>query len=210
MDKIQRWLDGERAWDEGFKLFFLFGKNVFLRKVFESTGETKQNKIRLAEELEALVKSPEKLVAENLPVKSPMQDAGYFTDIEYAKLPAAIKQMKDETVELMNQRTYLKGRLRDSISVAERYEAAKQIMRLGVGIKNGWAALDYYKEHGKLPTDNEDYTNLDGKDKVELILKRNANRSYISKYEDNPRKAEDVKRWRAENEEIQRRLVSVV
>lgn len=81
-----------------------------------------------------------------------------FSDAEFDALPAVVREFVKENDLLQKTRAKAIHGLEEVKTDAKRKKLAEQIVEMTAQIDNNFAALDYYKKHGELPSTQEEET----------------------------------------------------
>ena len=193
----KEWLESERNYEQGRQLYAALGDNARLKQLLAS-GPSSYNTEAVAWELTKLARAgivtsvitatvtaapalvpiaTETLQSEPVapPASSPLLD----------ELRAARRPLYDERTGLHNQLEYLD-------TDEDRKQVGIRIMALSRQIDTNWNTTRYVAAHGQLPPPPPPPLGLDTLSPVELVKKRNALRSQVSKLKKNPARADDL------------------
>lgn len=213
--EINSWLNSERDWTNGLRLFMHFSDNYFLKVVFQTNGESEFNKERMIEELKMVLQSTETKIVHIEDPKLQLQkkqaiETRMFSDEEWARLPEVGKQLKYNINKWYSERGFLRAKLPEQESIQERYDLAVKIKQLTRDIKNGFDELKYYKKHGHMPPANDHVDFGHDNMTISQLYKRKDNLiTYVSKFKNDTEKTAKVKNWQKEIEVLTRRLSAV-
>lgn len=182
IEKLENWLKAP-VYFEGVQLYEMHGKSSLLKRMF-SKGSDDYNFHVLHRELESLLDEARKKQAE-------LDD----------KTPHFIKDLRNDTKRLMDERVILKEQARQVISQGETSgERLKEIaFRLAFGIKKDldrkFAQIEFWEKNGFLP----DPQRHQERSVAEMIRRRNTLRTYISRSKNSDR----LNDWKMELQEIE-------
>lgn len=182
IEKLENWLKAP-VYYEGVQLYEMHGKSKLLKRMF-SKGSDDYNFHVLHRELESLLDDARKKQAE-------LDD----------KTPHFIKDLRNDTKRLMDERVILKEQARQVISQGETSgERLKEIaFRLAFGIKKDldrkFSMIEFWERNGFLPEMQQHKQ----RNVAELVKRRNTLRTYVSRAKD----PEKLKEWKKELEEIE-------
>lgn len=141
---IQGWLDQPDDYQQGLQLYLQHGDNDGLKQML-SLGPTQYNRQKLYEALQALVPDQEVVVTPTLQAIKDSAD------------PILI-QLKDEWVRPYKELHLKKLSLPSQTNPEARKHICLEIMTtFKEVIIPTWRKLDYYREHGQLPSEGEDH-----------------------------------------------------
>lgn len=218
MTIIEQWLNGPRDYMAGVALYLTYGNNMNLKRVF-SHGPSDYNVEKLAYELEHIkhlgeatekkkpVHVPQLPPQEYVPPVEPAPDRSQYVIQEK---PELYHQLHREWRQFYKQASHLhQTQLGMDQHKNDRGKAARQIIELFENeISPRWEMLDYFEEHGHFPevTKPEPIQYVTAAD---MLKRRNNLRTYITKYQDNPKKITQLAAWRKEIEYLNEKLNAV-
>lgn len=146
---IEKWLNGSRNYFVGVALLQTYGNDHKLLTLLQS-GATAYNKQRLVEALQSIVANKPKLVAK----------ASVDTDVMPDSKDQVLMAIKNKWMPLYQRMNYLRHELDKypgnwPAAIAAREPIVKEVMDLERQIIKLWQTSDHYKEHGKLPDEDD-------------------------------------------------------
>jgi hypothetical protein len=200
---VQAWLDSERNYEVGRQLYEALGDNARLKQVL-GHGPSAYNQEALAWELGKLAKAgvmaavalavplPAAVVV-SAPEALPSEPAkDYSADIARGALLIPLSQARRP---LYDERTQLHAQLEVLAEHGSQEDVrllAVRIMALSRELNANWKTDAYVREHGQLPPPPAAAPGFDTLSPVELVKKRNALRSQVSKLKKRPDRAADL------------------
>lgn len=153
METLRRWLNGDRSYQVGVKLYLIYGDNQLLKNLFTQEHETAYKKQRLLDALQNLLRNKtileepgkEIMQANPLAVKEKVWPLEPIND-------PVIKALKEQWKPLYAEMMNLCHRLFDIQSDPERGQSAHRILDLDDQCDEIYAKRDHYLIHQSLPT----------------------------------------------------------
>jgi hypothetical protein len=197
MEKIKNWLQSpQKDFPAGVQLLSEVSKNKHLVKMIAKKIDQQRYQNKLIYELERLSKTsvapiqkkpikkerpaPKPLVAETKLSDELAKLPERFSPAQYKLLPQEIKILEATFKDTFKKRAFLRNRLELLPSDDDRKEAAKTILQMTELITGILADINYFKEHGILPSSTSSSDELSDD---QLVLKEQLRlcRSRISK-----------------------------
>jgi hypothetical protein len=150
MDAIKAWLQ-TKDYIEGVRLYLELGADENLIELFTSEARTEYKAKRLERALRDLAKgsAPAPKREPVAVVSTPVKD---WPD----QLDDILKALKADAMRKFKELQDLRSQLLHFPDDHTRGEAAHAILRLDDEITEIWAKRDYYREHGRLPAEQQD------------------------------------------------------
>lgn len=200
------WLNSDRDYKKGCDVYEHHGTNINLKNFFKRPF-SEYNFKKLVSELESLSGGPETIIkVETNFVKISKKEK---QEIDFNQLPSELKLLHTEKGKLYKEAQYCHSRLDLLTTDHERFEHAKVIVQNFKGIDERWKKLDYWAEHHQLLPEVKREIELkisEIKDVAKLMKMRNNLRSNISKAKGKPHKADKLKIWEAQLQEVYKQL----
>jgi hypothetical protein len=153
MSAIHDWLNGNRDFDAGVKLFTAYGGSEFYQKMFSNAGQTEFNKKKLASELEKLAGAVSPAPpAQKMVVPKPEQKPVVPTPENKAadnRKYLDLTRKKDNLYTRLNMLVMEKRYLPSGEKLRQ---CAFDILKTHQAITECWAQIDYFQEHQTFPT----------------------------------------------------------
>lgn len=150
MNLIKTWLNGNRNYDVGVKLYLQFGDSPIHKKLFTTEGQTPFKKKRLEELLSAIVARQDKAPEQSSQI--PISD----TEVIKAWPADAVKDdversLRTTWLEKFKEMQDLRSQLLLLPNDDQRCQSAFTIIRLDRDCDQVYFERDYYLKEGKLP-----------------------------------------------------------
>ena len=203
MDDIKAWLNSNKDYASGVKLYLKYGANIFLKNVLQQR-ESEHNREKLSEELCKIIeKKVEIPITEEPKVESELTLPSLSKPFNH--YPEAIKELIKTAVNSWNSLSKLHRELRlnkrilagipevrwDYLTKEERCSNALSILKLAEENRQAWQLINLYEQSGCLPEGN---INTLPETAAELILLRNNTRSNVTKWRNKLTSAADEHR----------------
>lgn len=217
---IRDWINNPSDFNTGLELYQKYGTRHHHVKMVANRGDTPANRQDLIYELGKLVGRDEIVpVAVLEPVSAtPAKLTAYVSVQEVAssqkgkiEFPPEVEALRKEAIDKKNRASFLHHQVftKNYESKEERAKDSNEILDLMDEVKSSWDKIDYFKEHGKLPEVPEPVAKVLSDNPIELLMRRNTLRTYISsarKGNHPRRKPEHIPAWEAEIEQIELKL----
>lgn len=192
--QIQSWLNNNSDYNEGQKLYNVYGQNLALKKLFQR-GKNVYSVKKLRKELIFIDSSTTKIVYEEIKPKKIKAKLARLKINQYPKELHAAFEKQNELYSFLNyyhpQLHKIKRPKRDKICLG--------IVNAAEEIDSIYRLLDYWKEN-RIVLDNkyQEKENVVITDKLELSKQIQRYRVQISKQKNNPKRQVDVVFWKKE------------
>lgn len=205
MEEISRWLNKATDYNHGVDLLESNGGNSTLLLMLK-TGESNFNKAKLIEALEAIVKKadppspPDETKLPEVPKTEPEPAAKTLSQSKVAELEEDRKLLYKKQSDAHSQ---LRLMVQLNYSQKERRKKCFDILDIGKEIRAIGLIIYQIKTHGTIPKKVLKVEELSPADQYRRLTN---NRSYISKFSEDPNKAEEVELRTMENLSLKRLL----
>mgnify|MGYP000088406831 CR=1 FL=1 len=197
-------------YDEALDWFTRHVEGKFFVKEVLSSGEDSYNRKKLIEELREI----EEALLEEQEEEDPIEEAGTEPAepspkrsprvvTQAASTPEA-QQLDEQWKPLYKEANHYFESLGYLATDEECKEAAFKVLDLMDEVEEIWEKKDFLAKHGELP----EYAapGVDEWSESDLIKRRNTLRTYLSKAKNGKLKKENIPTWRAELDDLERRL----
>lgn len=218
MDEIKQWLDNGREFWQGVALYKKYGPKGHLQRHFKHNGGTDYNVRKLHFVLDAIysgmllrVPKVENVRVEEIPqahlIPAIIPNISNEAPKVYKKAePEEILKLRARNGVIFRKMSYLHHQLQTVTTDNEREELAAEITELDGENKTNWIVINEFEASGKVP-EAPKMVPLEDVESEAYILKRLGQlRPQISKQKNKPKRADDVKMWEAERDELVRKL----
>ncbi len=150
MEEIAAWLEGEKDFSTGLKLYEKYGTSQSFKRILSRSGFSVHNHQNLVYELSKLKVTPTKLSRPS-PPPSPVKSSDGIPAkkfIDFSKDPPEIIEFKNKLVLKLKERDACFYRLSENMPQGERASFCKRILDISDEISDMYVTLDKFNKHG--------------------------------------------------------------